>query len=113
MSHSHTPKPLRERARQPSATSWRASPGWPCWNPPTAHAPRPTSPPTGSAWWKACSGAGQLRRITQQALAYLVGLSRQHVHKAQQTLQAAGLIRIEYGGLRVLELQGLRPPAVG
>ncbi|MFZ2987327.1 Crp/Fnr family transcriptional regulator [Ideonella sp.] len=53
-------------------------------------------------------GVGQLLRITQQELAYLVGLSRQRVNAALKVLQAGGLIRIEYGGLRVLDLQGLR-----
>jgi DNA-binding GntR family transcriptional regulator len=37
-----------------------------------------------------------------------VGLSRQRVNEALQALQAAELIRIEYGGLRVLDLDGLR-----
>lgn len=53
-------------------------------------------------------GVGQLLRITQQELGYLVGLSRQRVNEALQVLQAQGLIRIEYGGLRVLDLAGLR-----
>jgi len=53
-------------------------------------------------------GVGSLLRITQQELGYLVGLSRQRVNEALRTLQAAGLIAIEYGGLRVLDLEGLR-----
>ncbi|TDM05435.1 MAG: Crp/Fnr family transcriptional regulator [Ideonella sp. MAG2] len=53
-------------------------------------------------------GVGQMLRITQQELAYLVGLSRQRVNEALKVLQARALIRIEYGGLRVLDLQGLR-----
>ena len=47
-------------------------------------------------------------RITQQELGYLVGLSRQRVNEALRTLQAQQLIRIEYGGVRVLDLPGLR-----
>ena len=58
-------------------------------------------------------GVGELLRITQQELGYLVGLSRQRVNEALKALQAAGLIRIEYGGLRVLDLQGLRRHAPG
>ena len=58
-------------------------------------------------------GVGQLLRVTQQELAYLVGLSRQRVNEALKALQAVGLIRIEYGGLRVLDLQGLRSHAPG
>ena len=53
-------------------------------------------------------GVGDLLRITQQELGYLVGLSRQRVNEALQALQAAGVIRIEYGGLRVLDLDALR-----
>ena len=53
-------------------------------------------------------GVGEVLRITQQELGYLVGLSRQRVNEALHTLQARGLIRIEYGGVRVLDLQALR-----
>ena len=53
-------------------------------------------------------GVGGMLRITQQELAYLVGLSRQRVNEALSTLQAEGWIRVEYGGLRVLDLQALR-----
>ena len=53
-------------------------------------------------------GVGEVLRITQQELAYLVGLSRQRVNEALSALQDRGLIRIEYGGLRVLDLAGLR-----
>ncbi|NML13479.1 Crp/Fnr family transcriptional regulator [Azohydromonas caseinilytica] len=53
-------------------------------------------------------GVGELLRITQQELAYLVGLSRQRVNRALRSMQAAGVIRIEYGGVRVLALEKLR-----
>ena len=53
-------------------------------------------------------GVGQVLRITQQELAYLVGLSRQRVNEALAALQAEGLIAVEYGGLRVLDLPALR-----
>jgi CRP/FNR family transcriptional regulator, cyclic AMP receptor protein len=53
-------------------------------------------------------GVGSLLRITQQELGYLVGLSRQRVNQALNALQAGGVIRIEYGGVRVLELERLR-----
>ncbi len=58
-------------------------------------------------------GVGELLRITQQELAYLIGLSRQRVNEALRTLQAQGAIRVEYGGLRVLDLETLRVGAVG
>ena len=53
-------------------------------------------------------GVGEVLRITQQELAYLAGLSRQRVNRALSVLEQQGLIRIEYGGLRVLDLEGLR-----
>lgn len=53
-------------------------------------------------------GVGTMLRITQQELGYLVGLSRQRVNEALAALQAAGVIRVEYGGVRVLDLDGLR-----
>lgn len=53
-------------------------------------------------------GVAELLRITQQELAYLVGLSRQRVNEALKTLSACGWIRVEYGGLRVLNLDALR-----
>ena len=53
-------------------------------------------------------GVGEVLRITQQELAYLVGLSRQRVNEALAALHAQGAIRVEYGGLRVLDLQALR-----
>ena len=51
---------------------------------------------------------GGVLRITQQELAYLVGLSRQRVNEALTTLAAKGWIRVDYGGLRVLDLAALR-----
>lgn len=53
-------------------------------------------------------GVGELLRITQQELGYLVGLSRQRVNEALAALQSAGAIRVEYGGVRVLDLERLR-----
>jgi DNA-binding FadR family transcriptional regulator len=57
-------------------------------------------------------GVGSLLRITQQELGYLVGLSRQRVNEALRTLQAQDLIRVEYGGVRVLDLPALRQHVV-
>jgi CRP-like cAMP-binding protein len=51
---------------------------------------------------------GGILRITQQELAYLVGLSRQRVNEALTTLAELGWIRVEYGGVRLLDLQALR-----
>jgi DNA-binding Lrp family transcriptional regulator len=56
---------------------------------------------------------GELLRITQQELGYLVGLSRQRVNEAVKALDAAGVIRVEYGGVRVLDLGSLRRYTAG
>jgi CRP/FNR family transcriptional regulator, cyclic AMP receptor protein len=53
-------------------------------------------------------GVGEVLRITQQELGYLVGLSRQRVNEALAALESQGMIRVEYGGLRVLDLHALR-----
>ncbi len=53
-------------------------------------------------------GLGPVLRITQQELAYLVGLSRQRVNEALTTLATQGAIQVEYGGLRVTNLLALR-----
>jgi CRP-like cAMP-binding protein len=53
-------------------------------------------------------GVGDLLRITQQELGYLVGLSRQRVNEALNALQERGVIRVEYGGVRVVDLDRLR-----
>jgi CRP/FNR family transcriptional regulator, cyclic AMP receptor protein len=53
-------------------------------------------------------GVGTVLRITQRELGYLVGLSRQRVNEALRALENQGLIRVEYGGVQVLDLDGLR-----
>ena len=58
-------------------------------------------------------GVGEVLRITQQELAYLAGLSRQRVNEALRSLQARQLIRVEYGGLRILDHDGLKRSLVG
>ncbi len=58
-------------------------------------------------------GVGEVLRITQQELAYLVGLSRQRVNEALTALADQGAIRVEYGGLRVLDLPALRSSGKG
>ena len=53
-------------------------------------------------------GAGEVLRISQQELAYLIGLSRQRVNEALKALEAQGAISVEYGVLRILDLAALR-----
>jgi CRP/FNR family transcriptional regulator, cyclic AMP receptor protein len=50
---------------------------------------------------------GNTLNITQQELAYLVGLSRQRVNMALKALEAQGTISLEYGGLTVPDIRKL------
>lgn len=53
-------------------------------------------------------GSGPRLEISQAEIALLVGTSRQRVNQSLQVLEKAGLVRIEYGAIRVLNLAGLR-----
>ncbi|MBV6407232.1 MAG: hypothetical protein EFKGCFLK_00785 [Rhodocyclaceae bacterium] len=53
-------------------------------------------------------GLGPQLQISQEEIGYLAGLSRQRANQALKTLEKAGLLRIEYGGITVLDLDGLR-----
>lgn len=46
--------------------------------------------------------------ISQEEIAQLAGLSRQRANQALQRLEQAGLLRIDYGGITVRDLAGLR-----
>jgi CRP-like cAMP-binding protein len=46
--------------------------------------------------------------LSQEEMGQLVGLSRQRVNQALKALEQAGLVRVEYGGVTVLDLDGLR-----
>jgi len=46
--------------------------------------------------------------ISQEELGYLAGASRQRVNRALQVLEAAGLIKVDYGLVTVRDLSGLR-----
>lgn len=47
-------------------------------------------------------------QISQEELGYLAGASRQRVNRALQVLCKAGLIKVDYGLVTVLDLDGLR-----
>jgi len=47
-------------------------------------------------------------QLSQEEVGYLTGVSRQRVNQSLQVLERAGLIRVEYGRLRILDLDGLR-----
>jgi len=53
-------------------------------------------------------GIGPALPISQEEIAQLAGLSRQRANQALQRLEHAGLLRIEYGGVTVIDLPGLR-----
>ncbi len=53
-------------------------------------------------------GTNRLLQISQEELGYLAGVSRQRANQALKTLEDAGLVRSEYGGINILELDGLR-----
>jgi CRP/FNR family cyclic AMP-dependent transcriptional regulator len=53
-------------------------------------------------------GIGPQLQISQEEIGYLAGLSRQRANQALKTLEKAGLLRVEYGGITVLDLDGLR-----
>ncbi len=53
-------------------------------------------------------GIGPRLSISQEELGYLSGFSRQRVNQALRTLEQAGLLRIVYGGITVIDLDGLR-----
>jgi CRP-like cAMP-binding protein len=46
--------------------------------------------------------------ISQGEIGYLAGVSRQRVNRTLRTLEHAGFLIAEYGGVRVLDLDGLR-----
>lgn len=53
-------------------------------------------------------GGGSRLQISQEELGYLSGLSRQRVNQALHALERDGLLKVEYGGVQVADLEGLR-----
>jgi CRP-like cAMP-binding protein len=47
-------------------------------------------------------------QLSQEEVGYLTGVSRQRANQALQVLEKAGLIKVEYGRIRILDLDGLR-----
>ena len=50
----------------------------------------------------------RLLQISQEELGYLAGVSRQRANQALKVLEDAGLVKSEYGGIDVIDLEGLR-----
>lgn len=53
-------------------------------------------------------GIGSRIAISQGEIGYLAGVSRQRVNRALRTLEEAGFLSTEYGGITVRDLDGLR-----
>jgi CRP-like cAMP-binding protein len=52
-------------------------------------------------------GVGPQLQISQEEIGLLSGVSRQRANQALQVLEKQGLLRVEYGGITVLDLNGL------
>jgi len=53
-------------------------------------------------------GTGKTLPVSQEELAHLVGFPRQRVNQALRRLEAAGLVRVGYRGVMILDLEGLK-----
>lgn len=53
-------------------------------------------------------GIGRQIQISQEEIGFLAGVSRQRVNQALQVLEKASLLRVEYGGVTVVDLSGLQ-----
>lgn len=53
-------------------------------------------------------GASATLELSQEEIGYLSGISRQRVNQALAVLEGAGLLRVEYGAVRVLSVDGLK-----
>ena len=52
-------------------------------------------------------GLEAMVHISQEEIGYLSGASRQRVNQALQLLEKEGLLRLDYGGIRILDLDRL------
>jgi len=53
-------------------------------------------------------GTDTLLQISQEEIGYLSGASRQRANQALQVLEKEGLLKVDYGGIQILDLDGLR-----
>jgi CRP-like cAMP-binding protein len=53
-------------------------------------------------------GISRELQISQEEVGFLAGVSRQRVNQALRKLEYAGLLRIDYGSITILDLAGLR-----
>lgn len=55
-----------------------------------------------------CPDIGRQIQISQEEIGFLSGVSRQRVNQALQVLEKAGMLRVDYGSVTVLDLLGLQ-----
>jgi CRP/FNR family cyclic AMP-dependent transcriptional regulator len=53
-------------------------------------------------------GIDKKLEVSQEEIGYLAGISRQRVNQALHALEAAGLLKVEYGAIVIIDLDGLR-----
>ncbi|HTZ00027.1 MAG TPA: Crp/Fnr family transcriptional regulator [Rhodocyclaceae bacterium] len=53
-------------------------------------------------------GSGARLAVSQEEIGYLTGVSRQRVNRSLKVLQFAGYLSVEYGGITIRDLDGLR-----
>lgn len=53
-------------------------------------------------------GLNNRLEVSQEELGYLAGLSRQRVNQSLKLLEQDGLLKVEYGGITVLDMDGLK-----
>ena len=57
--------------------------------------------------------AGNFVQLSQEEIGLLAGVSRQRANEALHELERGGLLRVEFGGVTVLDLRGLRGYGAG
>ena len=55
-----------------------------------------------------CPNIGKRIQISQEEIGLLCGFSRQRINQSLQVLERAGLLKVEYGGITVIDLNGLQ-----
>ena len=53
-------------------------------------------------------GTASFLQLSQEEIGLLSGVSRQRANQALQVLEKSGLLKVEYGGVRVLDVDGLK-----
>ncbi len=53
-------------------------------------------------------GTATQLQLSQEEIGLLSGVSRQRANQALRVLEQAGLLKVEYGGVRVLDIAGLK-----